>query len=130
MLVFQADAISSQETVSAGVDLALGLLLVAVGALAATGRLHRRRKAAVPATGGQVDKPEKKDGWEQRVLAEPRLGLACSSARCAGGVQGAGAGFRPKPVRYRYRQDGAGPGGPMPRRMGRGFRRWRPGRRR
>jgi hypothetical protein len=76
VLVLQADAINSQKTVSAGVDLALGLLLVAVGALAATGRLHRRRKAAVPATGGQVDKPEKKDGWEQRVLAEPRLGLA------------------------------------------------------
>jgi hypothetical protein len=76
VLVLQADAINSQKTVSAGVDLALGLLLAAVGALAATGRLHRRRKAAVPATGGQVDKPEKKDGWEQRVLAEPRLGLA------------------------------------------------------
>ena len=76
VLVFQADAVNSQKTVSAGVDLALGLLLVAVGALAATGRLHRRRKAAIPAPGGQVDKPEKKDGWEQRVLAEPRLGLA------------------------------------------------------
>ena len=76
VLVFQADAVNSQKTVSAGVDLALGLLLVAVGALAATGRLHRRRKAAIPATGGQVDQPEKKDGWEQRVLAEPRLGLA------------------------------------------------------
>jgi hypothetical protein len=76
VLVFHADAINSQKTVSAGVDLALGLLLVAVGALAATGRLHGRRKATVPATGGQLDKPEKKDGWAQRVLAEPRLGLA------------------------------------------------------
>jgi hypothetical protein len=43
VLVFHADAINSQKTVSAGVDLALGLLLVAVGALAATGRLHGRR---------------------------------------------------------------------------------------
>src|SRR5215470_13773589 len=33
--------------------LALGLLLLAVGALVATGRLHARRKAAVPATGEQ-----------------------------------------------------------------------------
>ena len=73
VLVFHADAISSQKTVSAGVDLALGLLLLAVGVLVATGRLHGRRKASVPAGGGQ---PEKKDGWAQRVLAEPRLGLA------------------------------------------------------
>jgi hypothetical protein len=76
VLVFHADAINSQKTVSAGVDLALGLLLVAVGALVATGRLHGRRKAPVPAGDRQPDKPEKKEGWAQRVLAEPRLGLA------------------------------------------------------
>ena len=76
VLVFHADAINSQKTVSAGVDLALGLLLLAVGALVATGRLHGRRKAPVPAGDGQPEKPEKKDGWAQRVLAEPRLGLA------------------------------------------------------
>jgi hypothetical protein len=79
VLVFHADAINSQKTVSAGVDLALGLLLVAAGGLVATGRLHGRRKAAVPAGDGPPDKPEKpekKDGWAQRVLAEPRLGLA------------------------------------------------------
>ena len=83
VLVFHADAINSQKTVSAGVNLALGLLLLAVGALVATGRLHGRRKAPVPAGDGQPDKPEKKDGWAQRVLAEPRLGLAMLSARCA-----------------------------------------------
>src|SRR6478672_4656329 len=81
VLVLHADAISSQKTVSAGVDLALGLLLLAVGGLVATGRLHGRRKAAVPAGDGQPEKPdkparEKKDGWAQRVLAQPRLGLA------------------------------------------------------
>jgi hypothetical protein len=76
VLVFHVDAINSQKTVSAGVDLALGLLLLAVGALVATGRLHARRKAAVPAAGGQPGAPEKeKDGWA-RLLAEPRLGLA------------------------------------------------------
>ena len=73
VLVFHADAISSQKTVSAGVDLAIGLLLLAVGALVATGRLHGRRKAPVPAADGEE---EKKDGWAQRALAEPRLGLA------------------------------------------------------
>ena len=78
VLVFHADAINSQKTVSAGVDLAIGLLLLAVGGLVATGRLHGRRKAAVPTGGGQPEKPEreKKDGWAQRVLAQPRLGLA------------------------------------------------------
>src|SRR6266576_3025283 len=76
VLVFHLDAISSQKTVSVGVDLALGLLLIVVGALLATGRLHSRRKAAVSAGGGQAGKPEeKKDGWA-RMLAEPRLGLA------------------------------------------------------
>src|SRR5260370_27845319 len=75
VLVFHIDAISSQKTVSAGVDLGLGLFLLAVGALVATGRLHGRRKA-VPAGTGPPEKPEKKDGWAQRVLGEPRLGLA------------------------------------------------------
>ena len=79
VLVFHADAINSQKTVSAGVDLAIGLLLLAVGGLVATGRLHGRRKAPVPAGDGQPAKPEKKqkkDGWAARVLAEPRTGLA------------------------------------------------------
>src|SRR5690242_14643903 len=79
VLVFHLDAISSQKTVSAGTDLALGLLLVMVGALVATGRLHARRRAttAVPAGGGQPAKPNKatRDGWA-RLLAEPRFGLA------------------------------------------------------
>ena len=78
VLVFHLDAIQSQKTVSAGVDLALGLLLLAVGALVATGRLHGRRKTPVPASNGQPGMPqkEKKDSWAARVLAEPRLGLA------------------------------------------------------
>ena len=76
VLVFHADAINSQRSVSAGVDLALGLLLLAAGALLATGRLHGRRKTPIPAGDEQPDKPQKKDGWAQRVLAEPRLGLA------------------------------------------------------
>jgi hypothetical protein len=76
VLVFRADAIKHQGTVSAGVDLAVGLLLLAAGALLATGRLHGRRKAPVPAGGAQPGEPKKKDGWAQRVLAEPRLGLA------------------------------------------------------
>jgi hypothetical protein len=84
VLSVHADAISSQKTVSAGVDLALGLLLLAVGALVATGRLHGRSKAPVPARDGQQAQPgsgepekeEDKDSWAQRALAEPRFGLA------------------------------------------------------
>jgi hypothetical protein len=76
VLTVHADAIKSQGKVSAGVDLALGLLLLALGALLATGRLHRRQRTQVPAGTGPSEKPEKKDGWAQRVLAEPRLGLA------------------------------------------------------
>jgi hypothetical protein len=76
VLVFHLDAVNSQKTVSAGVDLALGLFLLAAGALIATGRLHGRRKAPVPAGDGHPEQPEKKDGWAQRALAEPRVGLA------------------------------------------------------
>ena len=79
VLVFHADAINDQKSVSAGVDLALGLFLLVAGALVATGRLHGRRKAPVPAAGRQPGKREKKkekDSWAQRLLAEPRLGLA------------------------------------------------------
>jgi Sap, sulfolipid-1-addressing protein len=76
VLVFHADAIKAQGKVSAGVDLALGLLLLAAGGLLVTGRLHGRRTAPVPAGDGQPEKPKKKDGWAQRVLREPRLGLA------------------------------------------------------
>jgi hypothetical protein len=76
VLAFHADAIKAQGTVSAGVDLALGLFLLAAGALLATGRLHGRRKAPVPAGDQQPGTPEKKAGWAQRVLSEPRLGLA------------------------------------------------------
>ena len=84
VLVFHADALKHQATVGAGVDLAVGLLLLAAGALLATGRVHSRRKVPVPAGGGppatkeeeEEKKKKKKDGWAQRVLSEPRLGLA------------------------------------------------------
>jgi hypothetical protein len=81
VFVLQADAISTQGSVSAGLDLVLGVLLVAVGALVATGHLHGRRQAPAPAGGGQ---PPKKDGWAQRVLSEPRFGLAVVIGAVAG----------------------------------------------
>jgi len=76
VLTIHADAITAQGKASAGVDLALGVLLLAVGGLLATGRLHARQRAPVPAGTGPPEKPEKKGSWAQRALAEPRLGLA------------------------------------------------------
>ena len=82
VLTVHADAIKAQGKASAGVDLAIGLLLLAAGGLLATGRLHGRRRAPVPAgtmapeQAGQPDKKDKKDSWAARALAEPRLGLA------------------------------------------------------
>ena len=79
VLTVHADALKAQGKASAGVDLALGLLLLAVGALLATGRLHGRRRTPAPAGAmppDQPEPPEKKDSWAARVLAEPRLGLA------------------------------------------------------
>jgi Sap, sulfolipid-1-addressing protein len=77
VLTVHADKINSQGKVSAGVDLAVGLLLLVLGALLATGRLHRRQRTPVPAGTGSPETPEKKKGsWAQRLLAEPRLGLA------------------------------------------------------
>jgi hypothetical protein len=81
VLTIHADALKAQGKASAGVDLALGLLLLTVGALLATGRLHGRQRTPVPAGTMPPEQPEKKekekkDSWAARVLAEPRLGLA------------------------------------------------------
>jgi hypothetical protein len=53
VLVLQADAISTRGSVSVGLDLVLGVPVVAVGVLVATGRLHGRRRA--PAEQGRLD---------------------------------------------------------------------------
>jgi len=84
VLVLHADAIDSQKTESASADLVLGLLLLVAGALVATGHLHGRRKAPVPAGNRPPQQPEKKDGWAERALAEPRLGLAMLIGALAG----------------------------------------------
>jgi hypothetical protein len=72
VFVLHADAVKTQGSVSAGLDLALGVPVLALGILLATGHLHRRR---VHAEAGN-DKPTKGEGWAQRVLREPRFGLA------------------------------------------------------
>src|SRR4029079_19776795 len=72
VLVFRAEAIKAQGKVSAGVDLALGLLLLAAGALLASGRLHGRRKAPVPAGGAPPGLPEDKVRQAQPARGAPR----------------------------------------------------------
>jgi hypothetical protein len=77
VLFVHADAVKSQGKVSAGVDLAVGLILLALGAMLLTGALPRRRKAALAADGPPgKKKKDKGEGWAQRSLREPRLGLA------------------------------------------------------
>jgi hypothetical protein len=77
VLFVHGDAVKSQGKISAGVDLALGLVLLALGAVLLTGTLPRRRKATLAADGPKGErKKEKGDGWAQRSLREPRLGLA------------------------------------------------------
>lgn len=76
VLLVHADAVKSQGKVSAGVDLALGLILLIIGVLLGTGLL--RRLMAARTAGKQRAKKSKqaKDSWPQRALREPRLGLA------------------------------------------------------
>src|SRR2546430_12452259 len=74
VLVFRADAIKHQASVSAGVDLALGLLLLAAGALLATGRLLGGRKEPDRARDGQPGQRGKKDGWGLWGRAGSRFG--------------------------------------------------------
>ena len=72
VFVVHADAIQDQGSASAGLDLALGIPLLIIGLLLVTGHLHGRRRPQAPAK----DEQPKQDGWAQRILHEPRFGLA------------------------------------------------------
>jgi heme/copper-type cytochrome/quinol oxidase subunit 4 len=75
VLVFQADAVSSQSSVSAGIELAIGVVLLAVGALMASGRpRHEQRPEDSTA----------REGWTERNLREPRPWLALGIGALAG----------------------------------------------
>ena len=72
VLTVHADAIKSQGKASAGVDLAVGLLLLTVGGLLATGRLHGRKRSPVPAGNMPPEQPEQGSwarGWPASWLA-------------------------------------------------------------
>jgi hypothetical protein len=74
VLSIHADAVKSQVKVGAGVDLGLGLFLLAAAGLLASG--WRPRSQRPPPDPGENGQRQKKTGWAQRALAEPRLGLA------------------------------------------------------
>jgi hypothetical protein len=84
VLLVHAHAVKTQGKISAGVDLAVGLILLAFGLLLVTGTLPGLRKAAVPAkkraepaaAGEPPRKRDKGSSWARRALLEPRLGLA------------------------------------------------------
>ena len=74
VLVLHLDAIKAQNHASGGLDLALGIPLVAIGALLAADHLHRRRRRPGPSPAAK--RPSKLGAWVRRVLHEPHYGLA------------------------------------------------------
>jgi hypothetical protein len=73
LFVLNIGALKTQNHTSGGLDLALGIPLLAVGALLATGHVHILRRRDPPPKDKQ---PSKLSVWAQRVLHEPRYGLA------------------------------------------------------
>ena len=73
LFVLNIGALKTQNHVSGGLDLALGIPLLAIGALLATDHVHIRRRHHPPPKDKQ---PSKLSVWAQRALHEPRYGLA------------------------------------------------------
>jgi hypothetical protein len=77
VFVLRADAISTQASVSAGLDLALGVPLVAIGALLVTDRLHGRRRAPAPSSACRsTAQPRSSRSWPA-----PTSGACCATSR-------------------------------------------------
>jgi hypothetical protein len=72
VLVLHIDAVKIQNPASGGLDLALGIPLLAIGALLAANHLHIHRRPH-PAAGKP---PPKLEIWVERVLHEPHYALA------------------------------------------------------
>lgn len=77
VLVVRSDVVKSQGSLGRAGGLAIGLLLLGIGALLITGHLGRRHKAR-PGAGqpSQDRRPEQQSSWTQRALRKPRLALA------------------------------------------------------
>jgi hypothetical protein len=74
VFVVHLDAIKTQNHASGGLDLALGVPLLIVGALLAANHLHLHRRRPRPPP--QQKPPSKLESWAVRVLHEPRYGVA------------------------------------------------------
>ena len=77
VLVLHANAVKTQVSVSAGLDVALGVLLLVIGALVATGRLHRRRRAPAQAGHGQARRRIRRMSGRSGSCASPGTGSSC-----------------------------------------------------
>jgi hypothetical protein len=86
VFVVHLDAIKTQNHSSGALDLALGIPLLAIGALLAANHLHiHQRRRPHP-----KDKPPPKlEAWTNRVLHEPRYGLAVLIGAAVGTPGGA-----------------------------------------
>ena len=74
VFVVHLDAIKTQNHASGGLDLALGIPLLAIGALLATNHLPILRRR--PPTPPEKKPPSRLEGWTLQTLHEPRYGLA------------------------------------------------------
>ncbi len=72
VFVLHLDAIKTQNHSGGGLDLALGIPLLVVGALLAANHLHIHRRRHPP----PKKPPSKLENWIVRALHEPRYGLA------------------------------------------------------
>jgi hypothetical protein len=76
VLVLQTSDYHSERQASAGLDIALGVLLLLIGGLVMTGLLtHIWARRARPARSAETRHRRGTD-WAQRALREPRLGIA------------------------------------------------------
>jgi uncharacterized membrane protein YedE/YeeE len=80
VLAVHAHAVNSQKKASAGVDLAIGLVLLAGAALFMTGLVPGRSRGgrAAPDSARKEKGSQKGPDWVQRSLSEPRILLAFS----------------------------------------------------
>jgi hypothetical protein len=78
VLAVHRHAVDQQKQVSAGVDLAVGLILLAIAALLLAGLVPRHRRGAKATADAAKRAEDKKTGsdWAKRALSEPRIVLA------------------------------------------------------
>jgi hypothetical protein len=93
VLVVQASGVKSQGEISAGVDLAVGLVLVFLGALLLAGVLPRRRQAPAPSGQGAAERGEAEAGRLGAIVTVQLAARWFALARCVmcGCSLGAGA---------------------------------------